>query len=381
MPRRTRRATSSGAIVLPTSAPAGGTTASPGFRSSAGRFRTEFSLMSVWTSMGQSTLTPMPCGRSSRSSASVRPTTANLDAQYTPSHCMPTSPAIEAVLTTWPPAPCAISRGTKISRPWTTPQKLTRIVYSQSAWVAVASWPNVPTPALLQTTWTAPNRRSAASASARTLARCVTSVGTARTEAPPAVIRSATRAIAASSRSARTIRAPRAANASARAAPMPPPPPVITATRSRKWSMGASSVAGVRDRLQREVVRVEALLDELVLGAAADGGAVGLVVHADHEARQHPGEAAVGGLGEGVAAHRVVEVLAGPVAHELPVDAIHLLVEVHHDLAEVVVGVGRDALDDPGRTGPEDEVLGDEPGRALVLAGLEVRAQRRRVDQ
>src|SRR5439155_9870192 len=221
--------------------------------------------------------------------------------------------------------------------------------------------------------------RTAASASAPTLPSWVTSVGTARTSAPDRVSRSATRAIAASSRSARTIRAPRAANASARAAPMPPPPPVITATRSRKWSMGVSSVARVRDRLQREFVGVEALLDELVLGAAADGGAVGLVVHADHEARQHPGEAAVGGLGEGVAAHRVVEVLARPVAHELPVDAVHLLVEVHHDLAEVVVGVGRDALDDPGRAGHEDEVLGDEPGRALVvLAGLEVRAQRRR---
>src|SRR5881296_1807743 len=189
----------------------------------------------------------------------------------------------------------------------------------------------MPTPALLQTMWMAPKRRAAASASAPTLASWVTSVGTARTSAPDRVSRSATRAIAASSRSARTIRAPRAANASARAAPMPPP--VITATRSRKWSMGVSSVARVRDRLQREFVGVEALLDELVLGAAADGGAVGLVVHADHEARQHPGEAAVGGLGEGVAAHRVVEVLAGPVAHELPVDAIHLLVEVHHDLA------------------------------------------------
>src|SRR5436309_71279 len=223
----------------------------------------------------------------------------------------------------------------------------------------------MPTPALLQTMWMAPKRRAAASASARTLASWVTSVGTARTSAPDRASRSATRAIAASSRSARTIRAPRAANAAARAAPMPPPPPVITATRSRKWSMGASSVAGVRDRLQREVVGVEALLDELVLGPAADGGAVGLVVHADDQARQHAGEGAVGRLGEGVAAHRVVEVLPGAIAHEFPVDAVHVLVEVHHDLAEVVVGVGRDPLDDPGRTRDEHQVLGDEPRRAL----------------
>src|SRR5205814_10589694 len=56
-----------------------------------------------------------------------------------------------------------------------------------------------------------------------------------------------------------------------------------------------------RDRLQREVVGFEALLDELVLGPAADGGAIGLVVHADDQARQHAGEGAVGRLGEGVA--------------------------------------------------------------------------------
>jgi hypothetical protein len=62
--------------------PASGTTScAPGLRSAAGRFRIEFAVIAVCTIIGQSTLTPMPWGRTSRCSDSVNPTTANLDAQ------------------------------------------------------------------------------------------------------------------------------------------------------------------------------------------------------------------------------------------------------------------------------------------------------------
>src|ERR1051325_5545328 len=152
---------------------------------------------------------------------------------------MPTRPAMDAVLTMWPPSRRGRSRGTNVSTPCTTPQKLTPIVYSQSACVESAISPKVATPALLQTMWTAPRRRSAVSASARTLSSDVTSVGTVTTSAPATARSFATPAMAPSFRSARTIRAPRAAKALAMAAPIPPPPPVMTATRPRKSSMAA----------------------------------------------------------------------------------------------------------------------------------------------
>src|SRR5262245_15688010 len=211
-----------------------------GLRSSAGRMRSEFALMFVCTIIGHSTDAPMPWSRSSTKSASVSPTTANFDAQYTPSQRMPTSPAIEAVLITWPPWPCSISRGTNVCTPFTTPQKFTPMVKSQSLRVDFAIGPKVAMPALLQTRCTAPKRRNVASASASTLAALLTSVGTPSASAPDFSSSRTAAPSAGSSRSASTILAPRAANARAMAEPMPPAPPVMTATRFLKGSIRAS---------------------------------------------------------------------------------------------------------------------------------------------
>ena len=66
---------------------------------------------------------------------------------------------MEAVLTMWPRSPPAIMRGTNASMPWITPQRLTPSTHCQSRCVAVSSPPQAATPALLQSTWTAPKRR------------------------------------------------------------------------------------------------------------------------------------------------------------------------------------------------------------------------------
>ena len=71
-----------------------------------------------------------------------------------------------------------------------------------------------------------------------------------------------------------------------------------------------------------------------------------------------------------VAALGVVEVLAGAVVHELPVDPVHLLVEVHDHLAEVVVRIFGPPLDDPHRTHDVGEIFDDLPGGALGARGL-----------
>src|SRR2546430_1274091 len=63
-----------------------------------------------------------------------------------------TSPAIDAVLTTWPGSFCAIMRGRNTSRPWITPQRFTASAHCQSRWVAASSPPQSATPALLQRT-------------------------------------------------------------------------------------------------------------------------------------------------------------------------------------------------------------------------------------
>ena len=72
---------------------------------------------------------------------------------------------MDAVFTTCPGCFWATMRGTKASTPWMTPQRLTPIAHSQSLWVTASSPPQRATPALLQTTWTAPNSVNARSAS------------------------------------------------------------------------------------------------------------------------------------------------------------------------------------------------------------------------
>src|SRR5215468_542387 len=156
-----------------------------------------------------------------------------------PSQRMPIRPAIEAVLTMWPPCPCSTSSGTKVSTPCTTPQKFTFIVNAQSRWVDCRISPKVATPALLQMMWAPPKCRRDAAASACTLSSRVTSVGTPTTVAPAPCSSMIDLRSAASSRSARTTLAPRAAKARAIAMPIPPAPPVMTATRSRNGSIAA----------------------------------------------------------------------------------------------------------------------------------------------
>ena len=74
-----------------------------------------------------------------------------------------TRPAIEAVFTTCASSPCASSRGTKLRRPWTTPQKLTPSTHCQSAIGTSHEFPPTKTPALLQTRCTAPKASIVAS--------------------------------------------------------------------------------------------------------------------------------------------------------------------------------------------------------------------------
>ena len=77
------------------------------------------------------------------------------------------NPDIDAVFTMCAPSPCSSIRGTKVWMPLTTPPRLTESCQSQSSYVALCIGPNWLTPAVLQSSWTGPNVRSASSAAAR----------------------------------------------------------------------------------------------------------------------------------------------------------------------------------------------------------------------
>ncbi len=66
-------------------------------------------------------------------------------------------PAIDTVFTTCPSVPAASMRGTNARTPWTMPMTLTPSVHSKSASVHSHIRPPWNTPALLHSTWTAPN--------------------------------------------------------------------------------------------------------------------------------------------------------------------------------------------------------------------------------
>ena len=68
--------------------------------------------------------------------------------------------------------------------PLMTPQRLTPSTHSQVSVGVSHDSPPLPTPALLQTTWTPPKRATAASASACTCAGSLTSVTTPSTSTP-----------------------------------------------------------------------------------------------------------------------------------------------------------------------------------------------------
>src|SRR5207248_1293889 len=218
-------------------------------RSAAGRLRSD-SRIRVSTPIGHSTDTPMRWGLRSLASVSDSPTTAYLDVLYTPRPWLAMSPAIEAVLTMCPPSPPAIIRGTNVSIPWITPQRLTPRTHCQSRCVARSSPPHAATPALLQRTWTAPKTCHARSASAWTWPRSLTSVRTVSASTPCPRASPATLAIAPSSTSATTSRAPSRASASVSARPIPLPPPVTTATFPLNESM---TLHGIRPRDPRQI--------------------------------------------------------------------------------------------------------------------------------
>ena len=67
-------------------------------------------------------------------------------------------PFPDEVLTTWPSSPASSIRGTKALMPWMTPHRLTARPHPQSfrVWSQIRPSAPAPTPALLQSTCTAP---------------------------------------------------------------------------------------------------------------------------------------------------------------------------------------------------------------------------------
>ena len=106
---------------------------------------------------------------------SLIPTTAYFVAAYGAAPGKGLSPAIDAVLTTWPPSGFPSSIGKNDCRPWTTPQRLTLITHFQSRSESSCSMPPPPTPALLHRRWHVPKRERTSSASAATCSSLVTS--------------------------------------------------------------------------------------------------------------------------------------------------------------------------------------------------------------
>ena len=106
--------------------------------------------------------------------------TAALLAAYTDAAgigAIPPSP--DDVFTTWPGSPDSIMRGTNASTPCTTPITLTPCTHFQSLTVVSHTFADgAPTPALLHSTWHAPNSSKVRFASASTDAASDTSVRT-----------------------------------------------------------------------------------------------------------------------------------------------------------------------------------------------------------
>src|SRR5947209_975328 len=135
--------------------------------------------MFVLTQPGQSTDT-FTCGAiiaSSWNSVSEIATTACLLALYGAMNGAATSPATDAVFTMWASG-CCINNGTNVRMPCTTPQRFTPRTHSHVDSGISQESPPPPTPALLQAMCTAPNRSTAAAASASTCVGSVTSVTT-----------------------------------------------------------------------------------------------------------------------------------------------------------------------------------------------------------
>ena len=129
-----------------------------------------------------------------------------------------------------PSSPEATMRGRKEATPCTTPCKFTPNTHIHSATESVACLPPPPTPALLHSTCTAPNRAKAAVASASTASAEDTSTSCVITSPPKARTDSAAVARVFVSRSAITTSSPAFANRFDMAKPIPLAAPVTTAT-------------------------------------------------------------------------------------------------------------------------------------------------------
>src|SRR5262245_8163148 len=125
----------------------------------------------------------------------------------------------------------SIMIGRNVRTPWMTPIRFTPSTQRQSSRVLLQLGnPLVPTPALLQTTWTAPYLRSVSFASASTCSAFETSVTTPCTSAPASRRAAVVSASGLSSTSLSTTRMPACTNVSHMPRPMPLAAPVTTAT-------------------------------------------------------------------------------------------------------------------------------------------------------
>ncbi len=99
---------------------------------------------------------------------SVAAKAANFETAYGASNGAPDRPATEEVLTMCPSVPWASIRGTNARMPWRMPHRLAPSTNSKSATGRSQMSPPTNTPALLQSTWTWPQRSKTASARAST---------------------------------------------------------------------------------------------------------------------------------------------------------------------------------------------------------------------
>jgi hypothetical protein len=135
------------------------------------------------------------------------------------------------------PSPPTVRWGGKARTPRITPHMLTPMPHSQADSGPNQRSANVATPALLQTTWTAPNRSMVAGANPWTDGSTLPSVGTTSVTTPWAPMTSAAPLNPSSSTSARPTFRPASANRLASASPIPLAAPVTTAILPAASSM------------------------------------------------------------------------------------------------------------------------------------------------
>src|SRR5258705_5860034 len=138
-------------------------------------------------------------------------------------------PAIDAVLTIWPPSPWPRICGRKARMPCSTPIRLTSSTQRQLSREMLSMPPPAATPALLQTTCTLPKASKDSLAACSTLAASATSQTVPRTSVANSCRPLTAACSAVVSMSASITFMPACANARPSASPMPLAPPVTKA--------------------------------------------------------------------------------------------------------------------------------------------------------